>query len=258
MSTSESAMLPSQFPLLADRVAFVTGGARGMGASHVRALVRQGARVVIGDLLENEGQTLAHELGDRVAFVRHDVTSSSGWADALARAEEVFGPVEILVNNAGILAWNTIEDTSEADYRRLIDVNQVSCFLGMKAVLPSMRRLGRGTIVNVSSVAGFVGWANAIAYTASKFAVRGMTKVAAKEFAPYGIRVNSVHPGMIDTPMTTSTPQSTRLIKSVAAASALGRLGEPEEISSLVVYLVSDQASFITGAAFVADGGFIQ
>lgn len=181
--------------LLSGRVALLTGGARDMGAAHVRALAQHGAKVVIGDVLESEGQGLADELAGRAVFVRHDVTSSAGWDDVLAHAEAAFGPVEILVNNAGIAMCNTIKDTREDDYRRLIDINQVVCFLGMKAVLTSLRRLWRGSIVNVSSVAGFVGTAGSIAYTASKFAVRGMTKVAAKELAPHGIRVNRPTPG---------------------------------------------------------------
>jgi 3alpha(or 20beta)-hydroxysteroid dehydrogenase len=240
------------------RVAVVTGAARGMGASHARCLVDAGARVVLTDVREAAGKALADELGDGANFVTHDVTNGADWERAIAAAEEAFGPVDILVNNAGVAAYSPIEACSEQDYRTLIDVNQVSVFLGMKSVIGSMSKTGRGSIINISSVAGFVGEANTVAYTASKFAVRGMTKVAAKEFGPRGIRVNSIHPGVIETPMVTDNPEADSVLKAMAASAPLRRIGQPKEVSNLVVFLASDESSFMTGAAFVVDGGVIR
>jgi 3alpha(or 20beta)-hydroxysteroid dehydrogenase len=243
---------------LDDRVAIITGAARGMGASHARRLTSEGARVVLTDVREDDGKALADELGDNALFVTHDVTSAHDWERAVATAEEAYGPVDILVNNAGIATYAPIETCSEEEYRRVIDVNQVSIFLGMRAVIDSMSKSGHGSIVNISSVAGFVGEPNTVAYTASKFAVRGMTKVAAKEFGPHGIRVNSIHPGVIETPMVTDHPEAGAVLKVVAQSAALRRIGQPDDVSSLVLFLASDDASFITGAAFVVDGGVIR
>lgn len=243
---------------LDDRVAVVTGAARGMGASHARCLAAEGARVLLTDIREDDGKSLADELGENALFVTHDVTSASDWERAITTAETTYGPVNILVNNAGIAAYTPIEECTEDAYRRLIDVNQVSVFLGMKSVIGSMSKAGSGSIINISSVAGFVGEANTVAYTASKFAVRGMTKVAAKEFGARGIRVNSIHPGVIETPMVTDTPEADAVLKAVAATAALRRIGQPNEVSNLVAFLASDDSSFITGAAFVVDGGVIR
>jgi 3alpha(or 20beta)-hydroxysteroid dehydrogenase len=243
---------------LSGRVALVTGAARGMGASHARCLAAAGARVVLTDVREDAGKALADELGHTALFVPHDVTSSLDWERAISAAEDAFGPVDILVNNAGVAAYAPIEECTEQDYRTLIDVNQVSVFLGMKSVIGSMSRAGKGSIINISSVAGFVGEANTVAYTASKFAVRGMTKVAAKELGPRGIRVNSIHPGVIETPMVTDNPEADAVLKVVAASAALRRIGQPEEVSNLVVFLASDESSFVTGSAFVVDGGVIR
>lgn len=243
---------------LSGRVAVVTGAARGMGASHARHLVAEGARVLLTDVREDDGKTLADSLGDNALFVTHDVTSASDWERAITAAEDVFGPVDILVNNAGIAAYSPIEACTEEAYRKLIDVNQVSVFLGMKSVVGSMTKAGGGSIINISSVAGFVGEANTVAYTASKFAVRGMTKVAAKEFGPKGIRVNSIHPGVIETPMVTDNTEADAVLKAVAATAALRRIGQPDEVSKLVVFLAADDSSFITGSALVVDGGVIR
>ncbi|MFC1403405.1 MULTISPECIES: glucose 1-dehydrogenase [Streptacidiphilus] len=231
------------------KVAVITGGARGMGAEHARRFVAEGASVVISDVLKDDGAALADELGGKALFLAHDVTDGSRWDEVVREAEEAFGPVDVLVNNAGISSGSGLQGTDEEHFRRIIDVNQVSVFLGMKAVLPSMRRAAGGSIINVSSTSGLVG-SQAFAYTASKFAVRGMTKAAAIELGPMGIRVNSVHPGYIRTPMITGLPDR------LPAATPLGRAADPSEVSSLVLYLASDESSFSTGSEFVVDGGF--
>lgn len=240
------------------RVAIVTGAARGMGEEHARTLVAEGARVVLTDVLEEEGRRLADALGERALFLTHDVASSSDWDRVVAGAVQKFGEVEILVNNAGVGFAAPIEATTEEAYRRVIDINQVGQFLGMKAVLTSMTRVGRGSIINVSSVAGFVGEPYSIAYSASKFAVTGMTKVAAKELGPLGIRVNSVHPGVIATPMISDTPGAEQVVQAASAATPLGRIGRPGDVSAVVLFLASDESSFVNGSSYVVDGGFLR
>jgi 3alpha(or 20beta)-hydroxysteroid dehydrogenase len=233
------------------RVAIVTGGARGLGAAQARLLADEGASVVVTDVLAERGRALADEIGGRARFVDHDVTDPAGWSDVVRAAEEAFGPVSVLVNNAGILHEEPLESLDEADYRRVVEVNQVGVFLGMRAVLPSMRRAGGGSIVNISSVAGIVGFPGFLGYVASKWAIRGMTKAAALELAGDGIRVNSVHPGVIDTEMTKGLSAADAAV----AAQPIPRKGRPEEIARLVCFLASDESSFSTGSEFVADGG---
>jgi len=237
---------------LANKVAIVTGGARGMGASHARRFVEEGAKVVITDLNAEAGQALASELGENAMFVQQDVTSSQDWERVVTEAEKAFGPVNILVNNAGISVASSFEAMTEEQYRKIIDINQVSVFLGMKTVLPSMKKTENGSIVNISSINGLV--AGAVGYTDSKFAVRGMSKAAAIEFAKYGIRVNSVHPGVIETPMVTEG-DAVEQIKQFAKFIPLQRIAQSEEITNLVLFLASDESSYSTGAEFVADGG---
>ncbi|WP_223552451.1 glucose 1-dehydrogenase [Pseudomonas sp. BF-R-01] len=237
------------------KVAIVTGAARGMGAAHARQLVEQGARVMLTDVLDAEGQATATALGDQARYLHHDVTNEHEWQQVIAATEDAFGPISVLVNNAGIAAYSPIESMLESEYRRVIDVNQVSVFLGMKSVIPSMARAGSGSIINISSVAGLIGAGYALGYTASKFAVRGMTKAAAVELAPRNIRVNSVHPGLIMTPMTEPTPESEAIVAQFIAATPLGRAGKPDEVASIVLWLASDESSFSTGAEFVVDGG---
>ncbi|UTT42761.1 glucose 1-dehydrogenase [Exiguobacterium aurantiacum] len=236
-------------------VAFVTGGARGMGASHVRKLVAEGAHVLFTDILADEGEALAAELGDAVVFLKHDVTKLEDWEDAVKIAEEKFGPITILVNNAGIALTHTIDELSEADYRKVIDINQVGVFLGMKSVIPSMRKAGHGSIINISSISGILGLGGA-AYVASKFAVRGMTKAIALEVAADGIRVNSIHPGLIETPMIMQ-PGVEEVVRQMAETVPLKRIGKPGDVSNLVLFLASDESSYFTGAEFVIDGGVI-
>lgn len=238
---------------LEGKVAVITGGARGQGAAHARKFVREGAKVVIADILEEEGQALANDLGENATFIKLDVTKESEWKQVIENAESTYGPVNILVNNAGIVISKEIEDQTEADYRRVIDINQVSVFLGMKSVLPSMRKAEEGSIINVSSINGLRGAPGTSAYDSSKFAVTGMTKSAAQEFAKYGIRVNSVHPGPIETPMIAqegTQEQAQALIDIVP----LARVGQPEEVSNLIVFLASNESSYSTGSEFVIDG----
>ncbi|MFP3977559.1 glucose 1-dehydrogenase [Marinobacter sp. KMM 10035] len=237
---------------LKGKVAIVTGAAQGMGASHARVFIREGAKVVLTDLNEEKGQALAAELGENALFVKQNVTSESDWARVVSTTEEQFGPVDVLVNNAGITMAKSLLDTSLEDYRRVLDINQVSVFLGMKAVVPSMKKAGGGSIVNVSSINGLVG--GAIGYTDSKFAVRGMTKAAALEVASSGIRVNSVHPGVIETPMIMQG-DTKAAVEEFAKHIPLKRLAKSEEVSSLILFLASDESSYSTGSEFVVDGG---
>lgn len=236
------------------KVAVITGAARGMGAAHAKRFVEEGAKVVVTDILPDEGEKLASELGKNAVFVKHDVSSAADWDEVVNMAEEAFGPVDILVNNAGISVSVPIEELTEEQYRKVVDINQVSVFLGTKAVLPSMKKTGGGSIVNISSMAGIVGGQGQMAYSASKFAVRGMTKAAAAELAPLNIRVNSVHPGAIRTPMI-DWPENKEIIEALEASTPLGRVAEPEEVSELVLFLASDESSYSTGAEFLIDGG---
>lgn len=223
-----------------------------MGASHARMFVNEGAKVVITDILEEEGKALAAELGEHAKFIKHDVTKAEEWEQVVSEAESAFGPVTVLVNNAGITMNKTIEETTEEEYRKIIDINQVSIFLGMKAVIPSMKKAEGGSIVNISSINGLVG--GAIGYTDSKFAVRGMTKAAALGLAHYGIRVNSVHPGVIETPMILQEDAKDAIIE-FAKHIPNRRIAKVEEVSNLVLYLASDESSYSTGSEFVVDGG---
>lgn len=239
------------------KVAVITGGAGGMGKKHAEFFIREGAKVVIADLESSDGKTYADELGDQALFVSLDVTKEEDWKNVMSQTEEKFGPVSILVNNAGIVIQNSIENTSLEEYRKTIYINQDGVFLGMKHVLPSMKKAKGGSIINISSIAGIVGGANNMAYTASKFAVRGMTKAAAAEFAEFGIRVNSVHPGVIRTPMTEQEGVK-ELIQEMEKDIPMKRIAEPEEITNLVLFLASDESSYSTGTEFIADGGLIQ
>lgn len=240
------------------KVAVITGAARGMGEAHARRFVAEGAKVILTDRSEAQGSAIASELGASAMFVAHDVTDAGQWTEVVDKAEQAFGPITVLVNNAGILGpMAKAADLAEADYMHVCAVNQHSVFLGMKAVLPSMLRAGRGSIVNISSIAGMV--ANygfpSLAYVASKFAVRGMTKAAAVEYGPHNIRVNSVHPGFILTPMMV---EATDEVGGDALAQIpLGRLANPDEVSQLVLFLASDESSYISGSEHVVDAGMI-
>ncbi len=243
------------------KVALITGGARGMGKSHVRHFVAEGARVVFGDVLDDKGARVAAGLdGQSCRYIHHDVTSEADWAAAVAAAVDTFGGLDVLVNNAGVLKFAPIADMPLDDFRRILEVNAVGCWLGMKAVIGPMKAAGGGSIINISSIEGFTGAAGLSAYSASKFAIRGMTKVAARELGQFGIRVNSVHPGGVITSMILSQAEAADQMDPEAFLKAmpLSRFAEPAEISRLVVFLASDESSYSTGSEFVADGGLLS
>jgi 3alpha(or 20beta)-hydroxysteroid dehydrogenase len=219
-----------------------------MGASHARLLVDEGAKVVIGDLLDAEGEALAAELGDAVRYVHLDVTRYEDWQNAVEVALKEFGRLDVLVNNAGIANFGPIEEYTLDQWDTIIAINLTGVFYGIKAAIEPLKKSGKGSIINISSTAGIQGYEALPGYNAAKFGVRGLTKNAALDLGRYNIRVNSVHPGVIRTPMTDSldTPQN---------HVALHRVGEPIELSQLILFLASDESSFSTGAEFIADGG---
>ena len=236
------------------KVAVVTGGARGVGAATVRRLHSEGVSVVAADILDDDGKALADELGERVRYMHLDVTVEEEWPGIVETTEREFGKLDVLVNNAGILRFASIEETTLEEFRLIIDVNLVGTFLGMRNAIPAMRRAGGGSIVNLSSTEGLGATVLCGAYTASKFGVRGITKVAALEYGRYGIRVNSVHPGGIDTPMTQAVTDDAGR-KYIASRTAVKRMGTAEDVASLIAFLASDDSSYSTGAEFVVDGG---
>jgi 3alpha(or 20beta)-hydroxysteroid dehydrogenase len=238
------------------KVAIITGAAQGMGEAHARRFVAEGAKVALTDLNEERGEKIAAELGANALFIKHDVTSLDEWRRVLEETEAAFGPVTILVNNAGILGpIADVVSISEEDYLKVIAVNQHSQFYGMKTVIPSMRQAGGGTIVNISSTAGMVSIVGApnLAYVGSKFASRGMTKQVAVQFGPDQIRVNSVHPGYIKTPMMEAATDAEG--GGIASTVPIRRMAEPDEVSNLVLFLASDESSYISGMEHVIDGG---
>lgn len=242
------------------KVALISGGARGMGASEARLFAREGAKVVITDVLDDVGHRTAEEIsagGAPCVFAHHDVTSESGWETAVSIAVETFGQLDVLVNNAGIFERGGVMDTTLEAYRRTIEINQVGVFLGMKAVAPHMTGRGSGSIINISSVAGLSGSPGFLAYGASKWAVRGMTKSAARELAPFGVRVNSIHPGIIDTAMLQTFDEAGPQVREmVRMRIPMGREADPGQVADLALYLASDESSYSTGSEFVVDGGW--
>ena len=239
---------------LQGKVAIITGAAhdRGQGAVTARLFVAEGARVVITDVLDDEGAQRAEELGADGVYLHHDVADEGRWREVVAEAERRWGRVDVLVNNAGIARTGPVAEHSLDDFMAVVAVNQVGVFLGMKHVIPAMLRAGGGSIVNISSVDGIRGMANCVGYVASKWAVRGMTKTAALEYASGNIRVNSIHPGFIETPILPIPGERARRLFDHAPA---GRIGQPEDIAPLSLYLASDESGYCTGAEFVVDGG---
>ena len=237
------------------RVVLISGAARGMGETEARRFAAEGATVIIGDVRADEGEAVAADLGGSARFAMLDVTSEDDWERTVRAADDEFGRLDVLVNNAGIAPITPIIGGSPDDYLKVVMVNQVGVFLGMRAAAPAMKSGGRGgSIVNISSIDGIIGMPGVAGYVSSKFAVRGMTKTAALELAPYGIRVNSVHPGYIDTPMLRE-PMGDALTDKLARTVPLGRLGTTSDIANLVLFLASDDSGYCTGSEFVVDGG---
>jgi len=241
-------------PRLAGKVAIVTGGAQGQGAGIARHFVAEGAKVVIADIADEPGQALAAELGDHAYFAHHDVSDEAAWTTLVADANERFGPVNVLANNAGILRFGEIADGSVDDVELMWRINQMGVFLGMRSVVPTMKANGGGSIINASSVEGLAGMAGCTGYAATKWAIRGMTKCAAMELGPRGIRVNSVHPGMIDTPMTRVHGGDVAM-EFGASKVPMRRVGYPDDIAPVYVFLASDESGYMNGAELAVDGG---
>ncbi|MGT2463566.1 SDR family oxidoreductase [Sinomonas atrocyanea] len=237
---------------VAGKVALISGAARGMGSSHARTLAAHGASVVIADLLEEEGGALAAKINaetgaDVASFVHLDVTDYASWQRAAEAAVDRFGRLDVLVNNAGIFTRGSVEDADVDEWRRTIEIDLTGNFLGMKAAVPHMKAAG-GSIINISSIAGLVGFKNRAAYAAAKWGVQGLTKTSAMDLGPYGIRVNSVHPGSVRTPMTAGLARGFGQIP-------LGRDADTQEISDLILFLASDESRFMTGSSLAIDGG---
>ena len=243
---------------LQGKVAIVTGGASGMGRSEATIFAREGARVVVADILEKEGQEVAKSIGDAARFMKLDVTSEPDWQALVATAEREFGKLDILVNNAGISGTYTADLASTEAWDRLMDINAKGTFLGMKHAVPALKRAGGGAIVNISSISGFAGQLGVhMAYNASKGAVRIMTKAGAVQWARDNIRVNSVHPGFMPAMRTSVGSAKPEWREKVLAAVPMRREGKVEEVAHAVLFLASDEASYITGTELVVDGGFL-
>ena len=245
---------------LEGKVAFISGGARGMGAAEAVLFAQEGAAVAIGDLLEDEGRRLVEQIsetGGRAIFIPLDVTSESQWVAAIASTVREFGKLDVLVNNAGISGQGRVEDTTVENWDRVMAVNAKGVFLGTKAAIPEMRRAGGGSIINISSQLGLVGTdMSSPQYQASKGAVRIFTKSTAIQYANEGIRANSVHPGPINTPMTASRRGDQQIYEVMVSRIPLGRYGEPDDVAYGVLFLASDESSFMTGSELVIDGGW--
>ncbi len=242
---------------LAGKVALISGAARGMGESEARLFAGEGAQVVLGDVLEDQGRAAVEHIaqqGGSATFVPLDVTHEQDWQRAVETAEQTYARLDILVNNAGIVRMAPLDETSLEAWNEVIGVNQTGVFLGMKHAVPALRRAGGGSIVNISSIAGLIGLPNIPAYQASKGAVRLLTKNAAVQYATDKIRVNSVHPGRIETPMT--APLAPERREMLLRLTPLGRDGTAEEVAYGVLYLASDESSYVTGAELVIDGGY--
>ena len=242
---------------LENKVAIISGGSRGMGAFEAALFVQEGAKVIIGDVRDEEGRDLAKHIGSNAVYMHLDVTSERDWAAVVKEATDRYGKLDILVNNAGVSARGTIEETSVDDWDRVMGINSKGVFLGTRAAIPDMRKSGGGSIINISSQLGLVGMAESRPqYQSSKGAVRIFTKSAAIQYAPEGIRVNSVHPGPIVTPMTEARRSDSAVQQVMVSRIPLGRYGESKDVAYGVLYLASDEASFVTGSELVIDGGW--
>lgn len=237
-----------------DKVALVTGSSQGLGEAMVRRLHEEGATVIIADVAVENGKKLADELGDQAEFMELDVTSKDNWEKVFQQVEEKHNRLDILVNNAGIAVLTPFEEMTEEEYMKTFDINQRGVFLGTQAAIKLMKKGEGGSIVNLSSISGLVASAGGASYNSTKFAVRGLTKVAALENAKNNIRVNSVHPGVIETTILKAMDDDLR--QQTEAAIPMGRVGQPKEIANLVLFLASDESSYCTGAEFIADGGY--
>lgn len=242
---------------LDNKVAIITGAAQGMGAMHARKFIEEGAKVAITDVNLEAATELADELGENAIALKLDVSKADNWKEVLEKTEEKFGLVTVLINNAGIGIFKPLEELTEEDFRLTFEIDELGVFLGMKTVAPSMKEAKVGSIVNISSVDGLVSAPTAIAYSASKHAVTGMTKGAAAELGQHNIRVNSVHPGVIESPMAEQGDVA-EYIKELEKDIPLRRRARVEEVSNLVVYLASEDSSYSTGSQFVVDGGMIS
>lgn len=243
---------------LQGKIALVSGGARGQGAAHGQMFAEEGAKVVLGDLREDEGRALAESLGNRgldVLFTRLDVANSADWQAAVELAEREYGHLDVLVNNAGIVSFSGAADTTDEEWHRILAVNQTGVFYGIRAAVPAMRRAGGGSIVNISSTLGIGAIPGYFAYQAAKAAILMMTRAAAVDYARYGIRVNAICPGLIRTDMTLDEPEEA--VQAHIALTPLGREGTPVEITYGALYLASDESSFVTGIDLVIDGGYL-
>jgi 3alpha(or 20beta)-hydroxysteroid dehydrogenase len=241
---------------LADKVAIITGGARGQGAAEAARFVAEGARVVLTDVLVEEGSAVAESLGDAGTFLEHDVTDPGRWSEVVEETVDQHGRLDVLVNNAGVFTVRPMVETSPEEYERVVRINQFGTFLGMQAAIGPMVASGGGSIVNISSVAGLRGAPGTIAYAASKWAVRGMTKVAARELAALGVRVNSVHPGLIETAMMDEVRQfGAEVVEAALGQVPAGRFGTVDDVTELVLWLACDASRYCTGSEFVVDGG---
>lgn len=246
---------------LESEVAIVTGGARGLGRAIAEAYVAEGARVCVADVRIELAQRVAEALGADAIALELDVTDEQSWNLAIGACGQAFGSVSVLVNNAGLAEGAAIDDTTLESYRRVTEVNQTGVFLGMKSVIPAMKRVGHGSIINMSSIDGLVGSPRIISYIASKWAVRGMTKAVAMEMGPYSIRVNSIHPGHVVTELGLRDGVDSSIITAMveehtARHAPMQRTGTPQEIAAMAVFLASNESSYCTGAEFVVDGGF--
>lgn len=237
------------------KIAIITGAARGQGAAEARRFVAEGARVMVTDVLDDEGQTLVDELGAAARWFHLEVSDEDSWNGLVAHCEDELGAPTVLVNNAGVLSFNPITEVEPAEFRRVLEINLVGTFLGIRAVAPLMERAGGGSIVNIASTGGITGMPAVAPYVASKFGVTGMTKTAAMDLGPAGIRVNSVHPGAVATPMIMFEGVSDDDYAPYYERLPVKRIGTPDDVAAMVVFLASDESAYCTGAEFVVDGG---